>query len=138
MGALQLPPSQAGSATFSDPAGKVSLNVQMLTKAAQPQIASILPGCAGVLAWVDGSEGAATPIAWTGETGTFWFFSPSNVELAVKVLDGRAVNGHFWVFYASLSDVDFDLEVLDTTTGARRTYHNPRGTMASRADVDAF
>ena len=87
---------------------------------------------------LDGSEGAATPIGWTGETGTFWFFSPSNVELAVKVLDGRGVNGRFWVFYASLSDVDFDLEVLDTTTGARRTYHNPRGTMASRADVNAF
>ena len=85
-----------------------------------------------------GSEGAATPIAWTGKTGTFWFFSPSNAELAVKVLDGRAVNGHVWVFYASLSDVDFDVEVLDTTTGQRRTYHNPKGTMASRADVEAF
>ena len=83
-------------------------------------------------------EGAATPIGWTGESGSFWFFSPGNVELLVKVLDGRAVNGHFWLFYASLSDVDFDLEVLDATSGQRRTYHNPRGTMASRADVDAF
>ena len=87
---------------------------------------------------LDGTEGAATPIAWTGETGTFWFFSRSNVELAVKVLDGRGVNSRFWVFYASLSDVDFDLEVLDTTTGQRRTYHNPKGTLASRADVEAF
>ena len=87
---------------------------------------------------LDNGEGAATPIGWTAETGTFWFFSPSNVELAVKVLDGRGVNGRFWVLFASLSDVDFDLEVLDTTTGARRTYHNPRGTMASRADVEAF
>ena len=87
---------------------------------------------------LDASESAATPIGWTGETGTFWFFSPSNVELAVKVLDGRGVNGHFWVFYASLSDVEFDLEVLDTVTGARRTYHNAQGSMASRADVDAF
>ena len=83
-------------------------------------------------------EGAATPLGWTGETGSFWFFSRSNVELTVKVLDGRAVNGHFWVLFASLTDVDFDLEVLDTTTGQRRTYHNPRGTMASRADVEAF
>jgi DNA-binding response OmpR family regulator len=49
---------RAGSATFSGPDGKVSLNVQMLTKAAQPQIAAILPGCAGVLAWIDGAEGA--------------------------------------------------------------------------------
>jgi DNA-binding response OmpR family regulator len=49
---------RAGSATFTGPGGKVSLNVQMLTKAAQPQIASILPSCAGVLAWVDSAEGA--------------------------------------------------------------------------------
>ena len=52
---------RAGSATFSNtagPGGKLSLNVQMLTKAAQPQIAAILPGCAGVLAWIDSAEGA--------------------------------------------------------------------------------
>lgn len=54
---------RAGSAVFSAPGGsgnggKVSLNVQMLTASAQPQIAAILPGCAGVLAWVDSSEGA--------------------------------------------------------------------------------
>ena len=54
---------RAGSAVFSAPGGtgnggKVSLNVQMLTAPAQPQITAILPGCAGVLAWVDSSEGA--------------------------------------------------------------------------------
>jgi CheY-like chemotaxis protein len=49
---------RAGSAVFSGPGGKVSLNVQMLTRAAQAQIAAILPGCAGVLAWIDGAEGA--------------------------------------------------------------------------------
>jgi hypothetical protein len=84
------------------------------------------------------AAGAGTPASLSGDTGAFWFFSPANVELVVKVLDGTAVNGKHWVFFASLSDVDFDLEVLDTTTGQRRTYHNPRGTMASRADVDAF
>ncbi|HWM91563.1 MAG TPA: DUF4388 domain-containing protein [Thermoanaerobaculia bacterium] len=52
---------RAGSATFANTAtsgGKLSLHVQMLTKAAQPQIAAILSGCAGVLAWIDGPEGA--------------------------------------------------------------------------------
>ena len=28
--------------------------------------------------------------------GYFWFFDPANVELAVKVLDGRPINGKFW------------------------------------------
>jgi hypothetical protein len=79
-----------------------------------------------------------TPIPLTGETGAFWFFTPANYELAVKVLDGRGINGHFWVFYASLTDVEFDLTVTDTITGEERTYHNPAGTMASRADTLAF
>jgi DNA-binding response OmpR family regulator len=49
---------KAGSATLPVDRGKLSLHVQALTKAAQPQIAAILPGCAGVLVWVDGPDGA--------------------------------------------------------------------------------
>ncbi len=85
-----------------------------------------------------GAEGIGTPIPLTDDTGSFWFFTPANYELAVKVLDGRALNGHFWVFYGSLTDVEFDLTVTDTATGQVRTYHNPAGTMASRADTLAF
>ena len=85
-----------------------------------------------------GAEGTGTPIPLTGDTGAFWFFQPSNYELAVKLLDGRGVNGHFWVFYGSLTNVEFDLTVTDTLTGQQRTYHNPAGTMASQADTTAF
>jgi hypothetical protein len=85
-----------------------------------------------------GESGHGTAVPLTSETGTFWFFSPGNVELIVKVLDGRALNGHDWVFYGSLTDVEFDLTVTDTQTGASRAYHNPAGTLASRADVEAF
>lgn len=50
---------KAGSATLPVAGrGKLSLHVQALTKAAQTQVAAILPGCAGVLVWVDGAEGA--------------------------------------------------------------------------------
>ena len=45
-------------------------------------------------------RGAAVPL--TGDTGYFWFFNSANVELIVKVLDGRTVNGQFWVFYGAL------------------------------------
>ena len=37
------------------------------------------------------------PVALSGDTGYFWFFGTANVELVVKVLDGRALNGRFWV-----------------------------------------
>ena len=51
---------RAGSATFSTPRGKMSLHVQVLTAAAQPQIAGIVPGCAGVLIWLTGANALDT------------------------------------------------------------------------------
>ena len=56
----------------------------------------------------------------------------------VKVLDARAVNGHWWVFYGSLSNVPFTLTVTDTATGTPRVYRNPPRTFASRGDTAAF
>jgi hypothetical protein len=74
----------------------------------------------------------------TPDTGAFWFFSANNLELAVKVVDGRAVNGRFWVFGGQLTDVEYTLTVTDTETGASWTHHNPAGTLASFADTSAF
>ena len=84
------------------------------------------------------ADGIGSPLPQTDDTGAFWFFAPGNYELLVKVLDGRGVNGHYWVFYGALTDVEFDLTVTDLATGKKRTYHNPAGTMASRADTVAF
>src|SRR5262249_15571835 len=39
-----------------------------------------------------GERGEGHPVALSGDTGTFWFFGPNNVELIVKVLDGRSLN----------------------------------------------
>ncbi|HKI02914.1 MAG TPA: ELWxxDGT repeat protein [Thermoanaerobaculia bacterium] len=74
----------------------------------------------------------------TGDTGYFWFFQASNVEAVVKVLDATAVNGHFWVFYGALSNVEYDIVVTDTMTGKVRTYKNPKGRLASVGDTRAF
>jgi hypothetical protein len=85
-----------------------------------------------------GLAGAATAVPLTDDTGAFWFFDDSNLELMVKVLDGRAINGKFWVFYGALSDVDYTITVSRPETGEAKTYHNPRGTLASRGDTQAF
>jgi hypothetical protein len=77
-------------------------------------------------------------VALTGDTGTFWFFGPDNLEVFTKVLDGRALNGKFWFFSGALSSVDYTLTVTDTQTGAVRVYHNPAGRLASVADTGAF
>ncbi|HXV92878.1 MAG TPA: hypothetical protein VD813_06245, partial [Pseudonocardia sp.] len=90
--------------------------------------------------WEDfqGGSGAGHTHPLTADTGAFWFFRDSNLELFVKVLDGRTVNGHWWVFYGSLSNVPFTLTVTDTGTGTPRSYHNPPRTFASRGDTTAF
>ncbi len=90
--------------------------------------------------WQDFSNrnGAGTAVALTSDTGYFWFFDPANVEAVIKVLDGTPVNGHFWVYYGALSNVEYHLTVTDTTTGAVRTYTNPKGRFASVGDVGAF
>jgi hypothetical protein len=82
------------------------------------------------------AQGRALPL--TADTGAFWFLDAANLELMIKVLDGRAVNGRFWVFYGALSDLDYTITVTDRETGARRTYHNDRHQLASRADTAAF
>ncbi len=90
--------------------------------------------------WKDfsGHTGSGQAVSLTGDTGTFWFFDPSNVEVILKVLDARAVNGKFWVFYGALSNVEYTLRVTDTATGKVRTYTNPAGRFASAGDSDAF
>ncbi|MEM9556667.1 MAG: hypothetical protein AAGC60_20575 [Acidobacteriota bacterium] len=98
------------------------------------------------IAWRDfdglTGEGIAVPLtgdgSGDGDTGAFWFFGPQNLEMMVKVLDGRPVNGRFWVFFGSLSNVEFTLRIEDTATGAVKEYVNPLGTFASVGDVDAF
>lgn len=83
-------------------------------------------------------SGAGQAVPLTADTGLFWFFSSSNLELTVKVLDGRAVNRHFWIFFGALSDVGYTVTVTDTQTGKQKTYRNDPGTLASRADTQAF
>lgn len=61
--------------------------------------------------------GFARAVALSPSAGAFWFFTPDNLELFVKVIDGCAVNQRFWVYAAGLTDRRVDLEVTDTWTG---------------------
>ena len=85
-----------------------------------------------------GTSGVGTALPLSADTGYFWFFNSANVELVVKVLDARTVNGKFWVFYGALSDVAYTITVTDTSTGAVRLYSNSQGNLASVADTAAF
>jgi hypothetical protein len=69
--------------------------------------------------------GQAQPL--TTDTGYFWFFSSSNVEMILKVLDGCAIDGAYWVFAGGLTNVAVQVIVTDLRTGAVRTYTNAQG-----------
>ena len=92
------------------------------------------------VSWKDfsGNSGRGRAVPLPGVTGAFWFFDASNLEVMVKVLDGRALNGSYWVFYGALSNVEFTLTVTDTETGLQWSHHNPSGHFASGADTSAF
>lgn len=83
-------------------------------------------------------NGTAVPIDVSDESGMFWFFSSTNIELVVKALDGRGINGHYWVFFGALSDVEYWVTVRDTAAGGLRTYHNPPTENCGQSDITAF
>jgi hypothetical protein len=87
---------------------------------------------------VGGRSGTASAIPIAANTGGFWFFDPSALDLTVKVVDGRPINGHVWFFYAALSDAGYSITVTDTRTGLVKTFANPAGRLASVADTSAF
>ena len=91
--------------------------------------------------WSDpfnGGSGIGTGVQLTGDTGAFWFFEEDNLELMVKVLDGTSINGHYWVFFGSLTNVEFELTVRDRLTDEEKTYVNEPFSFASVGDTTAF
>ena len=76
------------------------------------------------------------------DTGEFFFFNPSNTEFLVKVLggvNGTNAFGHFWVFHAATTNVEYTLRVTDTATGAAKTYGDPLGnSFPTVTDTQAF
>jgi PKD repeat protein len=85
---------------------------------------------------IQSGEGQAVPL--TGDTGYFWFFGASNIELVIKAVDGRPVNSRLWVFYGALSNVQYVIAVTDTQTGAVQKYFNIQNHQASVGDTVAF
>lgn len=75
-----------------------------------------------------GGSGAGQSVPLTDDTGYFWFFNSTNVEMVLKVLNACAVNQKFWVFAGGLTNVQADITVTDTQTSKVRTYHNPQST----------
>src|SRR5262245_34234282 len=80
----------------------------------------------------------ATALGITSDAGTFSFFSAGNLELLVKVVDGRPVNGRFWVFIGSTTNVEYTVTVIDMSNNATKSYTNPQGSTGTIIDLQSF
>jgi hypothetical protein len=89
-----------------------------------------------------GARGNGLSIAQNGISGHFALPSLTgderNPEVFVKILDGRGVNGFFWVFYSGLTDLEYTLTVTDNRTGTRKQYFKPAGSKCGGFDTSAF
>ncbi|HEY6321153.1 MAG TPA: LamG domain-containing protein [Thermoanaerobaculia bacterium] len=73
------------------------------------------------------------------DSGIFWFFAPSTWEVMVKVIDGCALNNHWWVFTAATTNVYYQLNVTDVQNGQPKIYFNYPGPPAPAVtDTSAF
>lgn len=93
------------------------------------------------VAWRDhfGDTGVGQMAVRSDDSANFWFFRQDNWELLIKVLDGCPVNGHFWVFSAAVTDVEYTITVTDTESEQTQVYSNVLGdTPVSVTDTAAF
>lgn len=88
----------------------------------------------------NGEAGAGTGVRLTNDSGFFWFFQDTNLEIVVKVLNACAFNPpRYWVFAGGLTNVEVTLKVKDKQSGQERTYVNPQSTPYQPIqDGDAF
>ena len=62
-----------------------------------------------------------------------------DLPLLLNVLDGCNVNGHYWLYFATVADVELTVKIRDTQTGRTWAYFNPAGSVPTPVrDVEAF
>ncbi len=83
----------------------------------------------------NGSSGVGAAKTLSDLTGAFSFDSPANLEILIKTLD---FNGQILVIYGSLSNYNYTIHVVDTSTGKSKDYHNTAGNYCGGLDQNAF
>jgi hypothetical protein len=89
-----------------------------------------------------GNTGGGFAIPYNNQNGFFAIpaltSDTENFEVFVKILDGRPINGKFWVFYGGLTDFEYTITVTDTQTGQVKQYTKPGFEFTGGADTSAF
>lgn len=85
-----------------------------------------------------GARGDGRAVSWSSSSGAFWFYGHGNPEAVVKMVDGGAVNGSYWLFFGPLGDAHAALTVTDLASGASRRYPAEPGPLPAFAHLAAF
>lgn len=74
------------------------------------------------------NTGSARAVRLTSDSGYFWFFSSTNVELVAKIVSFcNGSSGNYGLYASGLTDVNVTFTVTDTKTQITRNYVNPLG-----------
>ncbi len=77
----------------------------------------------------------STPRSNSQESAIFSTYHWQNWEVLAKLLDGCAINGHYWFFSAGATDVSYNVYLTDHDTSTSRSYINAS---CPEADIKAF
>lgn len=88
-------------------------------------------------------HGNAYGVPLSDDAGYLWFFEGKNPEIMVKILDGRLVNGRWWVFISSNTNLEFKVHVgerveSDPPFYSEKTYVSPAGANKNFIDTTSF
>jgi hypothetical protein len=80
----------------------------------------------------NGATGVGTPVQQMDQYGYFWFDSPGNPEVFIKVLDFGGTS--YLVFHSALSDLEYTVNFRVVRTGIVYTSNRPPGSVCGLAD----
>lgn len=83
----------------------------------------------------DSSSGVGKGKKLSDLTAAFSFTDPANLELLVKTLD---FGDRVLVLYGTLSNLEYNLRITETTSGRVKTYHNAANNYCGGLDNNAF
>ena len=145
---FSLPPLSAGNYTIEVVAAGAVLSTLAFNLRAQTTGLLLNDQRFGVQASMAPGIRFADAVQLSDESGYFWFFDSSSPEVTVKILDGRLVNGYYWVFIASLTDAPFTVVISGPDFDCpepnpffcrdTRTYTSPAGKNMNFIDLTAF
>lgn len=82
-----------------------------------------------------GSSGVGNAIELTDGSVTFWYFSPANPELLLKI-EPDTDTGFYRLVASPIANVEQTITVVDTCSGSSQVYLNPQGTASTIVDEE--